>query len=903
MRTKMLVRAVWTLAFLTFGATALVAQEGTLNGRVLDAETGGALANVAVEVLGSADAQAGGVFTNANGQFRFSLVPGSYSLVVSLIGYETARVDGVSITAGGTTDQEIQLRSTALVLNPIVVTASRRQEKVLEAPASVTIVGAEVIEERVALTPVDHVKALPGVDVVQSGLSQSNVVARGFNNVFSGALLVMSDNRYASVPSIRVNAWNFIPVNNLDLQRIEVVLGPGAALYGPNSASGVVHMITTSPIDDPGNRVALAGGERSVFQGQFRSGVRLSDRVGFKISGQYAQGNDWMYEDPVEVAARAAAPGDPRIGNRDFDQKRYGGEARLDLRPWEDGEIVFNVGTNTSVSSIELTGIGAGQADGWTYSYLQTRLNKGGFFGQVFLNASDAGDTYLLRTGQPIIDRSKFFAGQLQYALDVGERQEFIAGFDAQFTRPETDMSITGRNEDDDAINEIGGYLHSTTSLSDNVDLVAALRIDTHNRLEDAVFSPRAALVVRPADDQTLRFTFNRAFSTPTTNNLFLDLLAGRIPVGAQSYDIRTLGTPESGFTFNQTCQGGLGNYCMYSPFAPGAQLPANGAVLWDGLVPIVLGGAAQANPALGPLVPTLTQLLSGGDLSGLQSLFRRFNQEQLTFVEDPVGPSAIERLRPTITNTIEVGYKGVVADKLLLSADLYRTQVEDFVGPLRVETPTVFLDPQTVGALIQQRLTPLVQAGQLPAALLAELVPQLAAGFAQVPLGTVAPDQSTSSDIVLAYRNFGDVDFWGFDLAGQLLATDRVSLTGSYSHVSEECFDFDSDGSCTSANDIALNAPSDKGSLGLRFDDERSGVTVEGKARFTASFPVNSGVYIGEIESYAVFDANINYQLPFYPGASFGITASNLFNNMHREFIGAPEIGRLVLTRLQFEF
>jgi len=885
------------------GTSAVSGQQATLNGRVIDAETGAALANVAVEVLGAADAQAGGVFTNATGQFRFQLVPGTYSLVASLIGYETLRVDGVALLVGGSDELVVELRSTALVLNPIVVTASRRQEKALEAPASVTIVGSELIEERAALTPVEHVKALPGVDVVQSGISQSNVVARGFNNVFSGALLVMSDNRYASVPSLRVNAWNFIPVNNLDLQRIEVVLGPGAALYGPNSGSGVLHMITTSPIDDPGTRVSIAGGERSVFQGQFRSGVRLSERVGFKVSGQYSQGNDWFYEDPVEVAAKAANPGDPRIGNRDFDQKRWGGEARLDLRPWDDGELIFNAGINSSVSSIELTGIGAGQADDWTYSYVQTRLNKGGFFGQVFLNSSNAGETYLLRTGQPISDESKFFASQLQYALDVGERQEFIAGFDAQFTRPQTLGTITGRNEDDDDINEIGGYLHSTTGLSDKVDLVAALRIDSHNRLEDLVFSPRAALVFRPNENQNVRLTFNRAFSTPTTNNLFLDLKAGEIPIGSLRYDIRTLGTPESGFTFNQTCQGGLGGYCMYSPFAPGTQLPANGAALWDGVVPVVLGGAAQANPALAPLVPTLTALLSGGDLSSLQSLFRRFNQEQLTFVEDQMGPTDIERMRPTITNTIEVGYKGLVGGKFLLSADLYRTQVEDFVGPLRVETPSVFLDPASVGALIQARLTPLVQQGAIDQATLAALVPQLAAGFAQIPLGVVAPDQSPNSDIILAYRNFGDVDFWGFDMAGQFLATERVSFTGSYSHVSDECFDFDSDGSCTSANDIALNAPSDKGSFGVRFDDERRGFSAEGRARFTASFPVNSGVYIGEIESYTVFDANFNYQLPFYPGASFGVTASNLFNNEHQEFIGAPEIGRLVLTRLQFEF
>ncbi|MEZ4414481.1 MAG: TonB-dependent receptor [Gemmatimonadota bacterium] len=912
MRTKLASLALGALVGLGLVTTPLQGQQGTLNGRVVDAETGAALSDVAVEVLGAGDAQAAGVFTNANGQFRFSLVAGTYSLAVSLLGYESTRVDGVTITAGQTTDVTVELRSTAFVLNPIVVTASRRQEKALEAPASVTIVGAEAIEERTALSPVEHVKALPGVDVAQSGLSQSNVVARGFNNVFSGALLVMADNRYASVPSLRVNAFNFIPINNLDLQRIEVVLGPGAALYGPNSASGVLHMITTSPIDDPGTRVAFAGGERSVFQGQFRSGVRLSENVGFKVSGQYSQGNDWEYSDPAEVAAQAQNPSNPLIGNRDFNQKRWGGEARLDLRPWDDGELIFNAGMNRSVSSIELTGIGAGQADDWTYSYFQTRLNKGGLFAQFFLNSSNAGDTYLLRTGQPIIDESKFYASQLQYAFNVGERQEFIFGADGQWTRPETQGTITGRNEDDDAINEMGGYIHSTTALSDQFDLVAALRVDDHNRLEDLVFSPRAALVFHPNENQNFRLTFNRAFSTPTTNNLFLDLLAGRIPVGSVGYDVRTLGVPESGFSFTDTCAGGFQELCMRSPFQTG-QLPANGALFVNALAPTVVGlllQQAAVDPQLQPLLPLLqnpalpTLLTSGNPLAGgIGTLLRRFNSEEASFFDDP-GPEAIGRIKPTITNSIEAGYKGILGERFLLSADFYRTQVQDFIGPLRVETPSVFLDPQTLGAYLGQRLAPLAGQG-VPAAAIQGLATALTTAYARIPLGTVVPDGQETPDLILTYRNFGDVTFWGADFAGQFLVSDRFSLTGGLSLVSKDCFDANEDGTvdCTGSLDVALNAPKRKGSLGARFSDIRSGVTLEGRARFTAGFPMNSGVYIGEVDAYTVVDANFSYALPWYSGASFGITASNVFDSMHQEFIGAPEIGRLILTRLQFEF
>lgn len=900
MRAKQRSISVWSWStFLLLAAAAVspvAAQTGTLTGRVLDLETSQGLPTAFVQILG---AQTIGQPTDAQGQFRFTLPSGTYSIVVSLLGYAPERVDGVAITAGQTTNVPIRLRSQAVLLNPITVSVGGREEKALDAPANVQVVGAELIRERVALTPMEHIRSVPGVDIAQTGLTQGNVVARGFNNVFSGGLLTITDNRYASVPSLRVNVMSFIPTTDLDLDRMEVVLGPGAALYGPNAASGVLHMITSSPIDRPGNSVAVAGGERSVFQTIFRSAHAVSESFGVKVSGQYFQGNDWEYVDPAEVAA-AAGSTNPLVGNRDHEARRWGGEARMDWRPRENSELILNAGLNNSASSIELTGIGAGQARDWQYSYLQARYRQGSFFSQVFLNQSDAGETYLLRTGQPIVDKSRMMAAQFQHGLDLGERQNFVYGLDLQRTEPRTDGTITGRNEDDDIIDEAGVYIHSTTSLTDRLDLVAALRSDHHSRLDDLNFSPRVALVFRPAEDQNFRLTFNRAFGTPSTNNLFLDLLAGRIPVsGPIGYDVRTRGVPAGGFTFEDQCQGGVQGFCMRSPFAPGTQLPANGLPLWNGLVNQLVPAAlrpALLNPGAAPGDPAIGSLL------------RRFDQEraaagQSPFVPD-AGPDAIGAIRSTITNTIELGYKGIIGGRLLLSADVYSSQVNDFVGPLRVETPTVFYDPASVQAFVLARLTPLIQGGQVTQQQAAQIIQ----GLASVPLGTVAPDQSETPDLILTYRNFGDVNFWGADLAGQFLLSDQLSFRGSYSFVSEDCFLFSEGGGadadeCSSALDIALNAPRNKGSASARFSDLTRGFTAEGRVRFTSGFPMNSGVFVGTIEGYEVFDLNLSYRLSMFPGASASVSGTNIFNNAHRQFIGAPELGRLFLVRLQYDF
>ena len=867
------------------------AQQGTITGQVTDAETGEPLAGAAVEALG----QGGPQGTNDAGRFSLSVPPGTYSVVVTFIGHETTRVDGIGVGAGETTELTISMRSQALLLNPVVVTASRRQEKALDAPASITTVSASEVARNTATTVADHVRSVVGVDAAQTGIASGTLVARGFNNVFSGALLTIIDNRYARIPSLRFNAYSLFPTNDLDIDRIEVSLGPGAALYGPNASNGVMHVVTPSPIDRQGTTISLTGGERSFFHGQFRSAHSVSEGFGLKVSGQYSRGNDWEYVDPQEVVAR------------DYFSERYSADARMDFRFGGDGELIVNGGTSTLASGVEMTGIGAAQADGWGYNYGQMRLTKGRLFAQAFLNQTNSGGqpgvgegTVLLRTNEPVVDESRTMALQFQYGFDLGSWQSFTYGVDWQRTEPRSGGTIFGRNEDDDIITEIGTYLHSETSLGDKVDLVTAIRVDDHDRLTDVNISPRAALVLKPTETQNFRFTFNRAFATPTSTNLFLDIVAAQIPLDPLplAYSVRALGVPDGGFTFSAQCPGGVMGYCMRSPFAPGP-IPANALVLWEGLL--------QMLPALDPRLALVIDFLKmPGALPGdpeIGTVFRRLNQAAVrpedAFPIDDMAITDIGDLSSTINNTFEVGYKGLLGNRVLLAADVYFSRIENFVGPLRVITPNVFFDPATLQQFVTGRLAPLIQAGLLSAQDVATIV-GTAAG---IPLGTVVPDQVDSGDLLVTYRNFGEVEFFGADLSAEILASDRFSINANYSYSSDECFDFNEDGDCTSTSDIALNAPSHKGSLGLTYDDQVSGFTAQGRFRFTDGFPMNSGVYVGTVDGYSVMDASIGYRLPFQPSTQVSLTANNILNNMHREFVGAPEVGRLLLLRVRYDF
>ena len=221
------------------------------------------------------------------------------------------------------------MSAVAIVLNPTVVTGSRTPEKAQDAPSHTEVVTPQIIEERPSLTPVDQIRSVPGVDYASTGVQGGNVVVRGFNNVFSGAMLTISDYRYATVPSLRVNTPYLIATPNEDVGQIEVVLGPGAALYGPNAANGVMHIIGKSPFESKGTTVSLGAGNRSILRGAVRHAGTSGERFGYKISGQILKAEDWEYTDPAETLPR------------DFDVERWSGEVRFDVRPTPASELVF----------------------------------------------------------------------------------------------------------------------------------------------------------------------------------------------------------------------------------------------------------------------------------------------------------------------------------------------------------------------------------------------------------------------------------------------------------------------------------------------------------------------------------------------------------------------------------
>ena len=923
--------------FISFG----IADAATLNITIKDAQTGKPIDGVSVTITPEVGNATQGN-SDVSGSLKIQdLTAGNYTITTSSTNYAEGVMKNVLLALDETKSIEIALSprtSEILELEKVSVTASRRKEKVLEAPASVAVIDNTQIQDRTAISVTEHLKSLRAVDVITSGIGTSYVVVRGFNNVFSGNLLSLVDNRIASVPSLRVNAYTLIPTISEDIEQIEVVSGPGAALYGPNSANGVMHILTRSPFTSQGTTVSLGGGERSIFTGSLRHAGVVNDTIGYKLTANYTRGHDWEEGRAKEDVEGKREPL--------FDTSLVRGEFRVDYSTGDDATIILASGL-TQASGIELTGIGAGQAKNWNYGYAQARFIYKDLFAQVFTNRSDAGDTYVLRTGLPTIDNSNLHVGQIQHSIALGEVQRFTYGFDALLTRPDTEGTINGANEDKDDINELGVYIQSETNILPQVKFLAAGRADQHNHLNDIVLSPRVALAVQPDEDHNIRITYNRAFDTPGTSNLFLDILSSEdaFKLGANfqpalgyspNIDIRAQGVPsDSGFTFRRSENG---TPLFRSPFSALAEQPdgtyfplndpvftnvmwgvARSAVMSSAKPVFEAGLTAQQLPA-----DMVTALSTGFDtvipqqVAGVKNVLRSLDPQTSSFI-DVEDVNDVDALEPTITQTYEIGYKGILLRQLAFSADVYHSRINNLIGPLFVETPNVFLDADTLAASLGQQIGASLaepENAALAQALLAfdsptqggngngspvdELVTLFVAGTdnngaAFIPFGTVTPEQAVDPNaVMLTYRNYGDITVNGLDLSLTFFLTMNWSLGANYSFVSNDFFE---------EVNIALNAPKNKFGANIQYTNPGLGLGIGLRTQYVQGFPVRSGVYVGEVESYYTVDLSAGYDIPLGPKPRLSVTIQNLLDHRHQQFVGTPIIGRLAIARLTQTF
>ncbi len=908
-----------------------IAQSGSVRGKVTDADTGEPLIGANVTIEGTSM----GAATDADGIYVITSVPvGSHNVVVAYIGYDSKVISNISVSADESATANARLTAEGIAMNPITISASRRPEKTLEAPASVSVLSDDDVTAEVITTSADVLKNVTGVDMAQTGVDRREIVLRGFNNAFSGATFVLTDYRQSAIPSLAVNIHSVTPNMPIDVDKVEVVRGPGSALYGPGVDAGVVHFITKDPFTHQGTTVSWSVGERSSAYGSFRMAKAYNDEVAFKITGVAAQSDDWELDpnDPVDAVQLNNA-----VVDRNYVHRKLNLNGMVQLRLQENTTLTFN-GGYAVLDGINLSGIGTTGADNFSTSYGQLRLQAGSFFVQGYVNGNNAGDSFVYGTGIPVVDKSLQYNGQMQYDFALGANTQVIVGGDVDATLPSTGGTIYGRNEQDDTIVESGAYLQTTSDIGDKLALTLAARGDYNNIVEDFQISPRVALVFKATPLNTFRVTYNRAFSSPGNNSLFLDIIGQRTvlnPALGYNLDVRGRGARD-GFSFSNSALPGGGwraSSTIPIPGLWGAPLDYPGVGQPVQNIPLAaVYGLVYAGIAATP-TSQLTALLNANGIPVNDQL-----TAQVVGLLDPsltqvpglattalgAAPIDVDPLGQTTTQTVEAGYKGLLGGKLLFALDGYWTQKENFVGPLLLETPLagwVNIDAELAAGLAAGIANNALLAGALQQL---GLTPELVAGLVTslgsenvnaLPVGVVqANGNAVPGEAMLTYRNFGKVTYYGLDASAQFLLNDEISLFGNVSWVSDDFFDNEELDETNTDLSLALNAPTLKLKGGFSYA-QAQGLFLSASGRFIKGFPVQSGPYVGGrpgddpttapgVDDYFLIDASLGYDLEdLAPGLRLNVSVSNLLDNEHREFIGAPKLGRLARVGVTMDF
>ena len=533
------------LAALLLAPAVAGAQTGRIAGTVTDPASAPI---VGAQVTIPATRQ--GASSDERGRYAIvNVAPGTYELRVQRIGQRATTVPNVVVRAGEETRIDVTLERAPLELAGVTVSASRRVEKITDAPATVTVIGPDQLDATVGNTFASALKEAKGVDFIQVGMTSVAINARGFNSSFNNRFLMVEDGRISVLPENGLPVGQFTVTPKVDLAGLEVLVGPGSALYGPDASSGVLSLRTKDPRQFPGATLEVTGGSRSYadIQGRYAGST---GNLGYKVSGEYQTAKDWenflCYNVGGSVVATAGQQPTCAAGLVREDQLKEAidWDARVARG---SGALVYYMGQNrfevnggmSVTDGVGQTNVGRNQLSGWKYNVAQARFTTPHWYVNAYRAQSQSGDSYALNryagaqltpansglSSDSLRMLSDWPSDGRMYAAEVQGNYGFpmllntSAVFGAQYRNDVVSSSrqwLTDRNTKEDISNDQQGvYLQTTTAVHPMLDVVLAGRYDKPSQY-DAQWSPKAGVVVKPLPDQAFRVTFNRAYKSPT---------------------------------------------------------------------------------------------------------------------------------------------------------------------------------------------------------------------------------------------------------------------------------------------------------------------------------------------------------------------------------------------------
>ncbi|MCL7421079.1 MAG: TonB-dependent receptor [Methylobacter sp.] len=395
----------------------------------------------------------------------------------------------------------------------VVFSASRREQKVSETSAAVFVINNDDLLRSGVTSIPDALRIVPGLQVAQLNANTWAITARGFNGETANKLLVMIDGRTVYHPTFSGTLWRTKDVLLEDVERIEVVRGPGAAMWGANAVNGVINVITKSANNSQGLLVTAGGGTEDKGLGAVRYGGKIADSLHYRTYLKYADRDD------LKVLGG---------GNPQDNWEKFQGGFRVDGELTEQDSLTLQGDLYTGNGG-SLRNITAPMAPFTSLANVGEDFSGGNILSRWRHRFSDTSDLSLQLYFDHTRDKTTYSAFNesskavintydmdLQHYFQLGDRQEVTWGLGFRY--------IT--DDQNNAVNfafapASRDYLLYSAFIQDQVALVP----DTlkflfgskfeHNDFNGFQIQPNARLIYTPDNQQTLWASVSRAVRTP----------------------------------------------------------------------------------------------------------------------------------------------------------------------------------------------------------------------------------------------------------------------------------------------------------------------------------------------------------------------------------------------------
>jgi iron complex outermembrane receptor protein len=386
-----------------------------------------------------------------------------------------------------------------------VTSVSKHAEPIAKAPAAIHVLTGDDLRRSGATSIPEALRLVPGLNVSQINPGNWAISARGFNSRFANKLLVMIDGRSVYTPTFSGVYWDVQDTLLEDIERIEVIRGPGASLWGANAVNGVINIITKDAFDTQGGLLTGGGGWEETAFGAVRYGGRLNERTAYRAFVKYRQHDDTaIFNDGTDI---------------------WRGGYRVDWRPQEGttgmlqselyaGDTASGTGANDSTV-----------AGGHALARWERALDDGSSLKlQAWFDRTE-------RVFDVLTEYRNTFDLEAQHQLNLGERHHFIWGAGYRFTSDQT----FGTPQVSFAPAEVSDHLASffvqdeISLLTDRLSLILGTKLE-HNQYTGFEVQPTARLSWLPHERHSLWASISRAVRSPSRAETDVTAVSGGPP-------------------------------------------------------------------------------------------------------------------------------------------------------------------------------------------------------------------------------------------------------------------------------------------------------------------------------------------------------------------------------------